>query len=161
MTSYSQTDTFGISTIKSLRLHSLLASSHLNCFSCSPCLSGVPHTSAGQVLPTTVMTLQRQSSPALLPSPRHHSISPQNTLRPHFSCSSSSALPPFSVSLSYFMAVDLLLEHLASRVAQHACTRKHTGARREQGPLSVMRRWWKSERLSICSCTFEDLMSKQ
>lgn len=104
--------------------------------------SDSPHRLSYLLLVTTPSLLKTPSDPTS-PAPPHQPS------------------PPFSVSLSYFMAVDLLLEHLASRVAQHACTRKHTGARREQGPLSVMRRWWKSERLSICSCTFEDLMSKQ
>ena len=137
MTSYSQTDTFSISTIQSLILHSLLTSSHLNCFSFSPCspdaLHPPPpthprttHTSIRQVLPTPVMTLQRQSSPALLSPPLHHSVHPRKTLRPYFSWSCSSASLSPTLSLSCFMAVDLLPEHLASRVREREDTHTHT-----------------------------------
>ena len=168
MTSYSQTDTFSISTIQSLILHSLLTSSHLNCFSFSPCspdaLHPPPpthprttHTSIRQVLPTPVMTLQRQSSPALLSPPLHHSVHPRKTLRPYFSWSCSSASLSPTLSLSCFMAVDLLPEHLASRVREREDTHTH---KQHTGSSWEIRTWEHDEErtvfegASLLSCTF-------
>lgn len=107
------------------------------------------------------MTLQRQSLPALPSSPLHHFIPPQKPLRPYLLGSCSSASPPTSLSLSCFMAVDLSLEHLPSRVRErtHARARTHTHTDRiwgrDEERLSV------EEFLRVRTRTCEDPASLQ
>lgn len=166
MTSHSKTDTFSIFTVQSPLLHSLptsLLSELLFCLffallrhpppsthttssphaqTHSPPTTTAPHTSISQVLHTQVMTLQRQSLPALPSSPLHHFIPPQKPLRPYLLGSCSSASLPASLSLSCFMAVDLLLEHLPSRVRERMHTHTHTQTQTELSSTDLGT-WWR------------------
>lgn len=121
MTSHSQTETFCISTVQSLVLLSLLTSSHLDCFSLSLFFGAPPpppHMHTHLSLPsashssndsaTTVLT----DSSILSSSPLHPSSKGPQTLLLLLLLISLS--PSSSPSHSCFMAVDLLLEHLAS-----------------------------------------------
>lgn len=83
--------------------------------------SDSPHQLSYLLLVTTPSLLKRPSDPTS-PAPPHQPS-------PH----------SLSLSLSCFMAVDLLLEHLASRVAQHARTGKHTPEQEGNKDLWV---WW-------------------